>query len=462
MAGMRTQRAGARTRFRRLGSSARATGERFVADIRPYAVIGAIFGVYLILRAWAYATVDPGIAIDSGMYILLAEEGHIGFDEGRPFFLPLFYAILGSNEGRVAGQALLSTVSWGVFAWVVSREMRTRVMQNVALAAILALALTPQVLQWDGAMLSESLSTSLGMLILSCAVVMVRRGPSTPLLVGFTLLSIAFVFTRDSNGPTLVLLLLPVAAVVALRGARLRGAVLAAVVLGLFVVSSISVDQGDRDRFTNLNIVGQRILPNPEMRDWFAARGMPVTPDVLARSGTFAGDDEYAFYEIKPLIDWVENDMRRHYVRYLLTHPRYLIQGPWQNREEQFVPIVGGSLPKTNFQAALPYWISDFAYPAELTEIFFWTVAVVAFTIVVALRHGWDRRWILPLILLATAPPHALMVYHADAMELGRHSVTMTLLLRVALLWLLLVAVDRLIATRRGGRSSLSSRAAAP
>jgi hypothetical protein len=436
-----------------VGGPLAAAARRLRERAEPHAGTIALLTGFVLLRLWAYSSVSPAPAADTGTYFLAAEPSVFDPDfytANRPFFLPLLYDLLGSNGWRVAAQCLIGTVSWGVLAVVVSREMRTRAMRYVALGAILVFALTPAVLAWDGVLLSESVSFSLSVLLLACLAVAIRR-PTTPALVLTGAVATAWVFTRDANALILALLVLPVAVVLAVRGSRRRAAVLAGMAVLLVLLSSASVNAGKRWEFNMLNNIGVRVLPDPTERAYFADHGMPVTPDVVALSGQYASGRDYAFYKIKPLMEWMRKHGRSTYGRYLATHPRYALRSAWGQREVILTSKVPDLLPdrESGYRQALPSPVSNAVYPPRLPGLIVWSVVVLLGGAAVALRYGWDLRWAVPLVLVVSSVPHALLVFHADAMEVGRHSVEVAFMYRLGLLWLAVVAIDRLVTARR-------------
>lgn len=53
-----------------------------------------------------------------------------------------------------------------------------------------------------------------------------------------------------------------------------------------------------------------------------------------------------------------------------------------------------------------------------------------------------DRRFWLPIALLASTAPHALLVYHAAPIEIARHSTTLMLVLVTSCVWIFALSLD--------------------
>jgi hypothetical protein len=113
----------------------------------------------------------------------------------RPWGLPLFYSLFGSDEWRTVGQWALATVAWAAFAWEVPRHLRTRAARIAVVAAILVFACVRDVASWDLAILTESTSISLGVLVLTFLLRWLRTG-SWVAVAAMTLFGIWWTFIR--------------------------------------------------------------------------------------------------------------------------------------------------------------------------------------------------------------------------------------------------------------------------
>jgi hypothetical protein len=82
-----------------------------------------------------------------------------------------------------------------------------------------------------------------------------------------------------------------------------------------------------------------------------------------------------------------------------------------------------------------------------------WLAIAGALAATVAMRWGARREWAVPLFLIAASGPFALFVYHAGAQELDRHALIPSILLRLGVLLLVLMAVDQLLRGRRAART---------
>src|SRR5207248_2470787 len=126
------------------------------------AIVAGLVAVFGILRVVAVRS-TPLVYFDSGDY------RHVDLFGGgrRPFTVPLAFWFMPSDGWRVVEQAAISGVSFLVFAFVAYRWLDQRWVSLGAMATILALGLTTQVTNWDSAILSDSITISLTVLLVA-------------------------------------------------------------------------------------------------------------------------------------------------------------------------------------------------------------------------------------------------------------------------------------------------------
>jgi hypothetical protein len=203
----------------------------------PTAVVTGLLALFLVARVaiWFRATVftspdTPSYALrgdstlDKGPLVSLT--GHAP----RLWGTSLFYAVFPNDTARTLAQWTLSTLAWLLLAWAVWGCLRAFSVRVLAAAGVLTVGLLPQVTNWDFAILSESLSISLGVLTLALLLWWLATG-SRPALVALTLAAGWWTFVR----PEIRLMVALVAAVLVSRawrdGGQRRPAAIAAAVL---------------------------------------------------------------------------------------------------------------------------------------------------------------------------------------------------------------------------------------
>lgn len=397
----------------------------------------------------------------------------------RPFTTDLFFKVFGSDAARVVvGQMLVNALAWPFLGFCAARVLRNGAVAVAALLALASIGLWWNVLGWTLVMRSESACFSFFALWLGCLILFVGSGRwwTLALLVPATVL---FSFTRD-NVPYLLVVVLagfvPLLAVTdraRLRRTRVVLGAFALLVAALFLAQSWTVRHATgryddiipghtlefrtRYQFNMINVIFQRILPDPVTAGWFLERGMPPVDGSLW-AGQWASSNGWALYteeRYEPFRTYVIERFRGDLALFLLTHPGYALRRPLDE--------VGR------------LWAFDlhdaYSYPPERTGLVpilavsaAWSgLAGVAPAVVPAglvlvglgiLFGGLARRPHLPMLaaLGAGLVMQALLIYHADAMEVERHGLLVPIGGLALLVFAVLLAADGL-AARASGRA---------
>lgn len=404
----------------------------------------------------------------------------------RPFTTDLLFKLYGAEAGRaVAGQMVLNALAWPFLGFCVARTLRSAAVAAIAAVALSSIGLWWNVLGWTLVMRSESTCFALFALWLGWMVLFVVTGRWWTLapLAAVTLL---FSFTRDNIPYLLLMVAVCLPALLALTDRRLlraRAGLLAGfalLVLGVFWLQTLSVrhtllrldgmvpnatiEFRTRYQFNLINVVFQRILPDPEVLRWFTGRGMP-TVDAGQWAGQWASSHNWALYaddRHTPFRDYIVDRFRGDLAVYLMTHPGFAFGAP--------------------LRAAAQIWNTDLAgfyyYPVGRTgqEVLtrvsdLWDGATglgwgllpgglaLVLAAALALRDRAGPGLPLAACLLAGLLGQALLIFHADAMEIERHSLIVPLGTVVVLILATAAAADALVmaaAGRTPGAASLA------
>jgi len=352
----------------------------------------------------------------------------------RPFFVPLLFKLCREKALLiVVVQSLLSIGCWVLVASAFAAGIhRSSVLANVALGSVLACGLSDSVVSWDGLAMSESCSISLMVAIIGQWYGLLRGWQSRKLaaLAGTILL---WAFTRDSNAWLILSLAGALVVIMAFcaAGARARLAVLVAIFLVVFAGSASSAGAGNRWLVPYYNVVFKRILPVPAYRDYFEARGMPVIPALLDRSGKFAWDDHKASRTepgLEGFRQWVKDHGKATYFGFLVTHPTVLWLGPLHDSILEPDEHLGqaGVLPALSSRGL-----------GVLTGI-----GLLALIVLVVMRPLDRRRAVIPALLFVLSCLHAVQVWNMDAAEVQRHAQPIVLLLELGAIFSLFTLLD--------------------
>ncbi|MDD5484268.1 MAG: hypothetical protein PHP98_11575, partial [Kiritimatiellae bacterium] len=218
-----------------------------------------------------------------------------------------------------------------------------------------------------------------------------------------------------------------------------------------------------------LNVLGKKILPNPEARGYFARRGFPLTPAVMARNGTYAGADNFAWHrdpeliaEVKP---WIIARGRSVYFHYLARHWRataaevfaarnrlLLTVDPELRQHRWFRRPAGGAEAGPHLITA---WMSVFFInnSAGLARFFvILALAGLAARKWPALRARWDNLPWISAYLVITGVAIIFTVYYCDIQDRGRHSLAYVVLMNVGVVWGYFLVIDRAVSALRQKR----------
>ncbi|MBX6751212.1 MAG: hypothetical protein IRY85_16355 [Micromonosporaceae bacterium] len=416
----------------------------------------------------------------------------------RPWGLPAFYALFGSDEWRTVGQWALATVAWAAFAWEVSRHLRTRAARVAVVVAILVFACVRDVASWDLAILTESTSISLGVLVLTFLLRWLRTG-SWVAVTAMTLFAVWWTFIRpDIRVFTTVVMatLLLIAGRVIWRGRRPaaeEGAPLAAVatrtasrpapntrrtvtaavasclVLGLGLVWYAAITPGmeramvpydgdaidpplPQDEYRFVYRLRVDVSTNPELWAAYTTEiGMPTCPELEAFTSdtlNWRGREWAEAYRRCPaLVEWVQERKSRYFwmdlvtadpVLFVKTFVRQLsltLGGEVYAHVPRVVPIEKLAFPSRRF--GLPLALLGFGATLALA---WWAGALRSHR-----RLVWFAVGVFAAALLSATATIVMVTG-----ELQRFGVQEAVATRVAMLVLLGCALDAWLIRRRG------------
>jgi hypothetical protein len=268
--------------------------------------------------------------------------------------------------------------------------------------------------------------------------------------------------TRDTH-QVMVLAAAAIAAGWLLLGGRRREAAAATIgLVAIFAVSSLSATRESaypRWERPLVNVIGSRVLDDPDRLDWFRDRGMPVPAALAPHAGKHLGaevldgdDPLYRDPRVQPFLDWVHDSGRPEMLRYLVSHPGYALEplvtkrGPLLDPEpDGYDDIANGPVGGYRVDGtarALPGFVDAVVYARPPEALLAWALLLAAAAAWLLARGRGSRLWIVPAAGVALQAPHALAVWHGDSAEVARHAVVLGAATRLCLLVLTLMLVD--------------------
>jgi hypothetical protein len=362
-------------------------------------------------------------------------------------------------------QTLLSILGWGSLALVLFYRLSNPGVKAVSAILVFLFAFSPQLADWDQVLVSESLSFSLYAILTALGIELAfhlsqgeshRSWRTRALMTLFALVMAVWVFTRDSNVYLLLVSLVFLLAFLLLAYRRnflspWPVVLLIVLLFGFFAFHQVTFRISQRWLLPLLNNMTAYVFRYPARVAFFEARGMPVTPEILAirgqsgRSGIYA---QVAFME------WAEQYGLSAYTQFLLANPRWVLLMVYNDLEyvfnENLQPYyrertVEDVHPRLKAYLQRPEWLAPLGHFLHPT----WSGTILADGLLVlillalalhlrtsqAITWAWLGAWLFlgGLAVLVVA-------YLAEVRGVVRHTLGGVMPLRLGL-WLLLAMV---------------------
>jgi D-3-phosphoglycerate dehydrogenase len=342
----------------------------------------------------------------------------------RPLIFPLVLKLFGNNEEAVVwAQGMFSILSWGLLAVAVASSLHLTFLRIIAFGMILVLSFYRYVIAWDSVLLTESVSLSLMALFLASWLWLVKswRWHKVALLSFVTLL---WTFSRDTNAWVVFMVALFLLVLVVLRQIDKKYLVPAIAFVGMFLLSNLSADHGDRWVFPFQNILGRRILSDTQAVNFFANCGMPVSPSLMERAGGYANSSDRAFYEDSALEGyrvWLHENGKSCYVKWLLTNPLESVRRPIAEFDSLVsMQNIQPFLFSKNFSPVLPGRLEAILFPRQ--ALLFVSIVLLGLALIAILGKAWtqNKSWWIIIGMILLIFPHYFITWHGDVMGIYR------------------------------------------
>jgi hypothetical protein len=370
---------------------------------------------------------------------------------------PLLYAMFSGDRSRATAQWAIGTLAWALLAWALWTCLRSLPARILGSGLVLVLGLLTQVTNWDFAILSESLSISLGVLALA----LLLRGLNTGSRVAFGGMTVAatwWIFTRPDIR-VLAVLIVPVLAWYAWRGRSRRrtalicAGVLVAAMAWCTLITPVSVRTYTRwsavpsvgyDEGLLLYRLRLHVLPDPKVKAIFQREfGMPSCAEAerIAASPQWHTVEFVDAYNHCPALKaWGQRNAGDVYFRFALAEPQQFARITWN--------LLGLSLAGADYAKTvqvLPRAVDRAAFPrAQSTLPVVFGGLVLALALAVA-AGGLRRRRLLVWAGVVVAVAGIVSVLAGIAFGAGeywRFGIQEAVALRLAAIILAAAALD--------------------
>ena len=272
--------------------------------------------ISILVNCWVLA-LSPVHLPDTPSYFRLNLTGR----DRLPVVVIVFKA-LRRDTLIVIAQVLMAATAWTFLAREVALLLRDRRARIGTAMAVVALGATPAIANWNSVIQSESLSTSLLVVVVACALLTVRTNTASSAVLAMAALTL-WLLSRSQNiilGLLVCLLALPV---VLLRGtSRQRRTLVAAGSLCL-----LTLPIGLRNQTVTIRnlsqIVSVRVLTDSGTREWWYGHGLPRGSCLEALDAT-----PYCVDRDQRLHSWFKSEGTSTYGRWLATRPVWAISAP--------------------------------------------------------------------------------------------------------------------------------------
>jgi len=429
-------------------------------------VLPFLFGatlLYLFLQYYAWARVPAAnIFADSESYLYgarLSLGDPAFFSERRPWGILLIYKSFGGSLPAInLFQVVMSAFAWIWLAWTFTGSIRDQWGKVFGLIAILGFSLSPAIQVWNHAVLSESLSIS-GTVIILTLFLRLSQEWKWRIFILLILCFILWMSVRESHS-YLGLLVASILLALSMFRRTLRVYWWLSFCIGVtFVINSqLSAAYGlPRWAFPMAEVITMRILPKQDYLAYFSENGMPVSPELMALSGRWATSDDYAIVNdlrLKKFSRWLFRDSQEVYIKFLLSHPEYAIEAPLENIKQLLAADYFSVIPIDHYIPALPTLINEALYPLRWFWLYLWlSLFAAGFISASHINYRIELYWLIITFLLLSIP-HMYLVWHGDALDVERHAVLANIQWRLGFLMMFILYIDNRIQHRNSHLSS--------
>lgn len=391
--------------------------------------------VYLVWRAASSFGQPAARFPDSEGYQILQLIG----SNDRFWAVPFVFTLVSSDEIRVLVHIVIGALAWVWLAYVLARDSRY---PTAIRLLTLAVGLSPQVVRYDLAILSESLGISFAVMTVAASISVMRSRTFVFQLLWVTTTTLC-VMTRPTHLIIVAVLLVSMLALSALRRQPLiRPSTLVMLTLALW--GGIQLSGNSPTSILNFyTVLAERVMPDDERYAWFVAKGMPDIAGARDTSGyDFAGDLPVEVAEIvrlpvgqqppalmrvggTQLAEWVATDGWNTYTEYLGSHKaetwqriRHFARYTLGPANDDFLPLDHRqTFPRQLFGSWLPWGITG----------------VLALLVASLAARRPQQIYVIAVVAISTFLVYAATVL-TSGIEHQRHAVTAAVMVRVVAL----------------------------
>jgi hypothetical protein len=434
---------------------------------RPYPFILNLFLFLTILSLNLGLQSDPsywGWCPDVRDYLFQSKQSLLSQDfyipqqiNSRPFTVPLFFKIAGSQPERIVRmQQIIHSLSVLFLVYALLLFLRKDVSKYLLMFFIYFLMSWWNILGWTLQLLSESLIISLLFCWIASFLLFYKKR-KTYWLSLHVIITVLLSNTRDSWPYLLVAFYLMIVVFFFIWDRFLfkRSLLLLAVSISLLFFQQYAAGIGSRYRLPVANSIIIRVLPDEKYTGWFEKQGMP---DVAYLKTTFPHIDAeskedvskiYNFYADEShasFLNWTTNKGKIIYTKFLLTHPAYTL-------------LLNENLSKLNRILSYKYPLYHYypldpqGYSVLATKTFplfhvLW-IPFLCLSLIIIFIIKRQLITLFPVLISIMFLFNALLMYNADALEVERHMMLNNIVVQFICFWAIGLILDFVITRLR-------------
>ena len=417
----------------------------------------------------------------------------------RPWTAPLLHSLFNgaaNTQNLILLQTIVSYISWIILAFVTIYFLRDYLTKIFAFFLILFIPLNQSIEKVNFIILSESYSISfLAVFIASFIWYFNKR--SVVSVIFLSIIALLFAFTRDTDAYRVLSMTLPVSALIIYhiwsKSQRvIHHIVLLIVFILIFVGSNYSTSNIHCDKrselkdsirwsknplessffnvneclepYTNarwfmptMNNLFQRILPFEDRVKYFADHGLPVTPALMEMKYKWASSDNWQSAldpELAAQREWNYLYGRQTYMKYLITHPEYVVTSALEYRDVLIYPygirnVLSKMAKPVEAKILSVFFINNDSDLKMFLDLFFCSIILLGFY---SKQKKNDVKVTMILLIgyiILITIPLGLLIFHGDIMDLERHMFTNIIQMNLGVLLFYLFMADMLMMKMR-------------
>jgi hypothetical protein len=360
--------------------------------------------------------------------------------------IPFIYSLVQSDTSRVALHVIVGGIAWAWCALLLSRISKY---PRIVLSSVLLLGLSPQVVRYDLAILSESLGISFMVLAVASSLHLQQRRTTSSVVLWLLSVSLC-AHTRPAQLLILFVVLVPPTYKFLQSKGRQISATTFALLLVLLAGFLQLTENSNTSALNFYTVLQERVLTNDVRFQWFSNHGMPVTEEMREALGyDYAANFPKDISDIialpvgqqppalmraggPELARWIRDDGWTTYAKYIATHPSdslsrltSLTNKTLSPPNDDFLPLDNGPMiPRVLFGS----W--------EL-----WSAMGLVATAIIFLKNRREFTMVGGFVL-ATVSVYALSML-TSGIEHPRHAVTSAVAMRLIPLVAVVLALPR-------------------